>query len=274
MVVIADGGAAGDHKKIGCAALHRVRDGLGIVRRDAEIDRLAAPGANGGLERGTVGVMDLAGTGLAGPAGELVAGRQHPDPWPAHDLNGGMTGGRDEADIARRYGPAGVEAGIVQPEAPALCADMLAEHGRRAEQDAAVIRRRVLLDDDAVGARRDRRAGEKPHTGAGLQNRDRRGARFALAQKGQGDAGVRNVEGPHRITVHRRDIEGRRENASLSLRAATRPRASSRLTVSVRSSGRLAMMRARASSTSRSPGFARNSGSTSSTGQLQLGYRS
>jgi hypothetical protein len=120
-----------------------------------------------------------------------------------------------QCHVARGERAAGRERGVADAEIEAGLADMPTE-GRRFENgDLVAFGLGVFLDDDRIGAHRQRTAGEDADGFAGLQRVIIRPARGRFTDQGECRGRGRHVRGAHGITVHRREVGGRLGEAGL-----------------------------------------------------------
>ena len=125
----------------------------------------------------------------------------HKEPRPVHR--------RGEADVARRQPPSGPQQHVALGEIEPFAAHVAAARGAFEHPDPVAVALRVLLDDDRVGARRHRRAGEDAGGFAGADMSAKPGPGRHLGDDAQLDRDRGQILGAHRVAVHRRYREGR-----------------------------------------------------------------
>ena len=213
--------AAGEHHDV--ARFERVAHGRferGLfVRKRAERDRLAAGFDDRRGEDGAVAVIDAAGPERPARLDQLVAGREHRDARPAHDVDRRQTAGRQHADLARADLAAAAEQSLAARDVGAGIGDELAARRGAAQIDR---RRRGVLDQfglldhhHRIGAARDDPAGGDRGRGARHHFERRRNAagdHFGVERK------------PLRRAVARADRIGRAHGKAVDIGAIERRR--------------------------------------------------
>jgi hypothetical protein len=114
-----------------------------------------------------------------------------------------------EREAPRVEPGAGVQESVAAAEVEAGRADEAAGLRRLAHGHAAVRRLGILLDDDRVGAGRDRGAGEDPDRLAGADRAGKAVAGRARPDQPQDGGHCRDVLVADRVAVHRGGREGR-----------------------------------------------------------------
>ena len=121
-----------------------------------------------------------------------------------------MVHGRRQPDIAPGEHGTGLQQDVALLEIEARRAHEAAHGGCFLHGDGVAVDVGVFLDDDGVGAVRQRRAGKDTHCLAGTDGAVKAAARRRLTDTGQGCRGAGDISGAHGVTVHGGNI-GRRQ---------------------------------------------------------------
>ena len=157
-VVIADRSAADRRQHVGVGAPsfgETVGERGGIVRRDAEVERLAARRRDDAGDGEGVGGDDLRRPARLARRDEFVAARQDGDARPAPHRQCRMVGGGGERDVAGGQPPAGATEDLAFDEIAAAPTDVISRRDRRADDYRVAV---ALRDPPASPPRRRPRA--------------------------------------------------------------------------------------------------------------------
>jgi hypothetical protein len=147
----------------------------------------------------SVGIADLA---------QLVSGRKDRDAGSLEDAHRRMPLGGEQADLTRADELTARESQRSASEVGRAPANVRRALGHRFERNTRLARGAVLLDDDRVGARRQRATGVDARGAAREQLRWQGATRPRLALDGEGpiECQVRVTDG---VTIHGAVVEGR-----------------------------------------------------------------
>ena len=148
-----------------------------VVGKAAERHRLAAGLRHRRRDDRAVGIVDRRRPQRLARRHQFVAGREHRDARPPHDVDLGDAAGREHADLARADARAAPQHHLAARDVGAGIGDELARRGGAAHIDGGVgaFDQLGLLDHhDGVGAARHHAAGGDGGGGAGLDAERRR----------------------------------------------------------------------------------------------------
>ncbi len=209
-VVVADRGAAGGHQQVRAArAFGHRRQRFAVVGDDAERQRLAAAGGDEGGERQAVGADDLARRDRLARHHHLVAGGEDGDARPARHAQPRPVHRCRQADVAGGEAAALGEAELAGGEVEPGRAHIGAGRGALAHGDRGAGGVDILLDDDGVGAGRQRGAGEDANRLARADPAVEAASGGNLADDREPRQNRYNIGAAHGVAIHRRD-RGRR----------------------------------------------------------------
>ncbi len=208
--MVARRGPAGGDQDVGAlGSVGGLGDRLGLVRRDADLDRLGAPTLNRGGQGDAVGADDLIGARNGAGRDQFVAGRQYGDARPAADGDFAMPRRGQKAQVAGGDRAPGRDQQLAGAEIQPRPADEASLGRGLADDDVFPVLLGVFLDGDDVGALRDHRAGEDADAGARGQPPFEPFAGPRDADLAQSQRHVADVVRAQGVAVHGRDRVGR-----------------------------------------------------------------